>query len=504
MLSQCGALASPRLHTGSPMLVLRRDARNVFGRLFVLALRLLSVTGMQSKPVLLIVSALGASGCTGLSLGQNMPGQDTYLEAGEIAVSPTTENAFVLSRSETDGQTYKSLVAIPADNGPAAPIMDLSSYGDLRILFPGDDLLLMGENSQGEQLIRLNGTSYAVEQQVQTEHSYGGTRLSQDGQWLAVADGAEARSPLNIINTQTLAAEIIPHNGEWVEAMWAHSSNKLFAIVFYDGYSETARARILMWDIDAVATAGFVTNEQGLWPDPELDVAVANTTYDLLFSFTWIGVSPDDQTAVFPVLQRDEVDGEWVHRLIVLDAQNAATAVIDDAYGPVGFTPDGSSIVSYRYLPGHEDTPSALLLIGTEDHQVLSEPLALGLPSFFVSHAGNFVLVANAVGTAQLVLYDVDMQTQTTLEGPEVALTEFVARTEAAEIYSVDDGLLYKVDLENATAAPVSLSFSPSHVNIQTQRDRLVLSDLNHPVVNFWSPDLGAVIRSVALPVLAD
>ena len=48
---------------------------------------------MRRLLTLLFVLSLGASaplstGCTGMTLGENAPGRDTYLEDGSIAVDP--------------------------------------------------------------------------------------------------------------------------------------------------------------------------------------------------------------------------------------------------------------------------------------------------------------------------------------------------------------------------------------------------------------------------------
>ena len=48
---------------------------------------------------LFLLSIFIFAGCTGLTLGENKPGDDTYLEGGAIAVDPQTENVYVLKRS---------------------------------------------------------------------------------------------------------------------------------------------------------------------------------------------------------------------------------------------------------------------------------------------------------------------------------------------------------------------------------------------------------------------
>ena len=65
-------------------------------------------------------------------------------------------------------------------------------------------------------------------------------------------------------------------------------------------------------------------------------------------------VSPDSRSAVIPVVDATRcgpvpAEDDPCHELVIVDLDSGATRIVGNARGPVGFTPDGSTIVSYRY-----------------------------------------------------------------------------------------------------------------------------------------------------------
>src|SRR5690606_8765224 len=155
----------------------------------------------------------------GMTLGENEPGRDTYLEDGSIAVDPVTERVYVLRRTvvtheEPDGtewsETFKHLYQVSPDGAGARLLADVSDLSDLRMLFPRDQVLLMAERD-GQDLLRvLDPATGAVLREVETAARYHGTRLSPSGRFVAVADNTSPAAPIHIIDTTTYDIVEIP------------------------------------------------------------------------------------------------------------------------------------------------------------------------------------------------------------------------------------------------------------------------------------------------------
>ncbi|MBN2498926.1 MAG: hypothetical protein JXR96_30330 [Deltaproteobacteria bacterium] len=416
---------------------------------------------------------------------------------GSIAVEPTHESAFVMKKvvDEDRRVVEKTLLAVQPDSGKVTTVADMRSYGDVRILFPQGMILIMGEIDGQDELRKLDAGTLAELDRKDSGARYNGTRLSPSGAYLAVADNDESSAPIHLIEIDTLSAHVIPHDGDWLEAMWLNASDELAAIVFYDTDDPDAHARLLLWDVPALDASGFEQGAGGLWAEPSLDIDVPGAKPDMLFSFTWVGVSPDDAYAVFPVRQYA------THKLLVLEIASGELRLVDDARGPVGFTPDGGTIVSYRYLDdGHGGTDPFLLMIDTLTlEQDLVELPGISLPQYFVTRDGNFVVVASSLGGEKLLLFDVDTGQTAQLEGPGLALHEFISRTPQGELWLVDGGL-FRLDLFSAELETVPLDFLPQHINILRQRDLLVLDDPDKGRLVYFDPDSLDTVRSVTLP----
>jgi hypothetical protein len=492
---------------------------------------------MRRLLALLFVLLLGicaplSNGCAGMTLGENAPGRDTYLEDGSIAVDPVTELVYVLRRTEvtheeTDGtrwiETFKHLYQVSPDGGGARHLADVSDLEDLRMLFPRDQVLLMGERG-GQDLLRvLDPSTGAVLRELHTDARYHGTRLSPSGRFVAVADNTSTTAPIHIIDTTTYDIVEIPHDGMWLEAMWANDRDVLVAMVDYQRSwgleapdPALARMRFLAWDVESLAAAGFPTID-GVFADPIVDVSADGVTLDGAFSFSWVGIDPDDRSAVFPVrAYRPEdpasegvsLDPEgWHADLLVMDLASGALRRVENAFGPVGFTPDGSTIVSYRYVDVLDDEgmetevdPQILTIdLMTLATEALELPLE-GLPSFFVTREGSWVVVAAVGGNEQLVLYDLDAGTPTRVDGEAVDLNEFVTRPGHPELWLVDGAALHRLDLMSALLERISLSTAVDRINVLRVRDQLVLGTGRGAKITFYDPSTRTELRQVEIP----
>jgi hypothetical protein len=455
-----------------------------------------------TRVVLASLASIGAVACTGATLGENDPGADTYLEYGAIAVDDRSDTCFVMQTSQTDGVESKTLMAVHPDTETTRSIFDLTGRDDARILFPKSGVLVMSERNGKDQLDLLDAQTFQLLESAPVDVRYHGTRMSPSRDYVVVADNTSEHAPIHVIDTATLTRQILPHDGEWLEAMWMNERDTLMAVVFYDIYGAAPRARLLSWNVTELVADAFARDDAGLWAHRVLDIEVPDVNPDMMFSYTWVGVSPDDRYAVFPVLGRDN-SGVERHELLVLTTATGEIRRVESAKGPVGFTPDGSTIVSYTEAVDSSD--QNLLLINAEtlnkDEQAI--PIDGGI-TYFVSHEGNYVVVASNWGDQRLVLYDVDNDAVTEMAGPGIGLNEFVSRLGHGELWLVDQQALFRLDLNAGDLDLVSTSFAPEHINILRNHDWLVMDDARSDRLVFFDPADKSTVGAVTLPRAGD
>lgn len=454
--------------------------------------------------ILLLAHATVA--CTGMTFGENAPGRDTYVDTPEVPEGQTASGSIAIDqRTETiylqqSRGSNKHLLAVEPDSGRVDEVANLTGRTDTRILFPKDRVLVMSEEGGLDILSLYDANTHELVRERKTDARYHGTRTSATGRHVAVADGVpDGTAPIHLIDAETLQAQVILHDGFWLEAMWLNQSDELYAIVFYDE-EQGPSARLLSWRLEDLSASEYGHGPDGLWLSPKHDIALPGARPDFLFSFTWVGVAPDDSKVVIP-LQRGPDDGPREHYLAVFDTETEEVDEISNSWGPVGFTPDSSTIVSYRYLEDAEGEPAgtALVLIDTETYEETElEIPTTSLPNFFTTREGNFVVVASAIGEAELMLFDVDNQTQTQLEGPQITLREFVSRLGQHELWLVDGGL-FRLDFLAGHLAEVSLAWLPKHINILPIRDLLVLDDSGGDTLYLYDPEQGTVLSTISL-----
>jgi len=327
--------------------------------------------------------------------------------------------------------------------------------------------------------------------------------MSPSRRLVAVADNNQSAAPIHVIDTATRDIVEIPHDGDWLEAMWCHQSDRLLAIVFYDLRGSDPSARILGWSFDPERSVSTMqVDGAGLWDERDLDIVLEGVDADMFFSFTWIGVAPDDSYAVFPVIRKTNGTDIVDPRLLVVDLSSGDLREIANAHGPVGFTPDSSTIVSYRYVIDADGSlRPALVFIDTmtfaEEVRALPSD---AYPQYFVTREGNFVVVASNWTAGNMILYDIDRDEMTELGGPEVDLHEFVSRLGAGELWLTSGGELYRLDLWEPILESIDLGFRPDHLNILRNHDWLVMDDVDSHRLIFWDPDDRSPTGLVRLP----
>ncbi len=420
--------------------------------------------------------------CTGLTFGDNAAGEDTSLEFGAIAVDHLTETAFVMRKTATEGGALKTLWAVP-HGGTARAIATLDGQGDIRVSFPESGVLVMAEEDGKEFLTLLDRHTLEVKRTATHKARYHGTRLSPSRRWLAVADNNNKELPLVLINTADLSARRLPGAATWREALWARTSDTLLVLSSDAKDGSTggllsgawAGSRLRGWSMAALEADSFEVGADGFWAAPAVDIALPNHGPDFLFSFTFVAVAPDDSRAVLPMRRLDDAGKPSTYELVEVTLASGAVRTVADAKGPVAFTPDSGTIVSYRDVDvDHDGKLDRQDLLAIDAKSLEVEQLAVpfsGLLNFFVTGEGNFVVVASWAGNAQLSLFDLDTSKSTVLGGPELDLHEVAQRS--GELWVCDDAL-YRLTVGDATLSEVPLPFVPKHLNWLPKADEMV------------------------------
>lgn len=257
----------------------------------------------------------------------------------------------------------------------------------------------------------------------------------------------------------------------------------------------------------------------GAWADAELDITIEGKVSDALRSFTWIGVSPDDRWVVVPL--RDADSGAY--ELVVIDATDGSHRSVINAKGPVGFTADARTIVSYDRAtpaqpPGTPEAVSAahtdgLLFIDAKSLRTrrIEIPATQGF-QFHVS--GSLVAVAPSgledpsADHPPLLVIDANAPDDrgTTVPG-DLHLSAFSERRAQQELWVISHERLHRVDLRARTREWIALPFTPEHLNYLPDRDWIVVDEpaedgsTTIEGLVFIDADSGKIVRRVRVPV---
>ena len=452
-----------------------------------------------------------ALACSGATLNENEEGADVWMEGdpgeeteeeaddnfcqynGSIATDDRAGSAYVmLTWTEVDCDEWfygvpegKTLFRVKPEGEYARPVLDLSDHEDVRVLFPADGLLVMGELDGDEHLYLFDEQDLTQLNAAVVDADYNGTRSSPSRRWVAVADNDVSPAPIHIIDTTDLSIVRLLEDGSYIEAMWMNGFDQLAVIT-------EARDRsgvfLSLWDPEAPSS-------------PELAVYAPEHHFEVDIDYTWIGVHPYDELVVFPV--EHETRGD---ELLLLDTTDEQLAVIPNAHGPVGFSPEGDLVVAYRYEDldgdgfGDEGGQASLLLIDTATYELeeLDIPFE-GYPEYFVTREGRVVVMASMLGDQELVLFDLDSGAMSEVGGPSMGLQEFVSRGGHDELWLINQRELFRLDLEEASMETISLGFAAAHINILPSLDLLVLDEADDTVIRFWDPNDRSTLRTVEL-----
>ncbi len=384
----------------------------------------------------------------------------------------------------------------------------------------------MSEIDGFDRLQLLDKDSLGVLKSRDTQARYHGTRMSPSRKWMAVADNAASGTPLHILDATTLNAQLIPHGGAWLEAMWMRTGDRLAAAVFEAAplTAKPAPIRLHLWSMAGLQAADFAVDTTGVWVGAEQSIDLGVGMPGLIGTLSWITVSPTDATLAVPLL-RAEATGDNGKatavraELAVVDLQKGTVHNVADAYGPVSYVADGSTLVAFRpvqpppaggAVSGGSDgeapnnaTQRELLLVhlpsmATETVEV---PVP-GLLSFFVSHSGSWIVMTTTDAGSGYLLHDLSTGTTQRLSQSGGSLQRFVSRPNHDELYLLDGGKLDRLSMAAGTLTPLPLGFVANQINYLPGADRLVLSEQDSERLHFVEPASGAEAFFVDLPAL--
>ncbi|MDB4932134.1 MAG: hypothetical protein JWM10_4618 [Myxococcaceae bacterium] len=443
---------------------------------------------------------------------------------GRIAVDERDETAFVMQTFPTraavkefdggltiDTLGQRTLYAV-RDGAEATALLDLDGFRSTAVFFPESGVLLAASrsvddgNSCATTLALWNVGATVLRQLRPATGCVSVGALSPSRRWAT----ARSDSRFGLLDASTLVVGAVPAIGaDNVSAAWLHRRDALVSVAA----SDVARAslRVDLWNLSSV------TSEQISSPAvPVAREGGATFTIDPVtqVSPSILQVSPDDQLAVL-----SSYDGP----IFTLDGSRPTTAVhvvelatrahwsVDVALGPVGFTPDNSTLVAWRHTSpatlaiadaGSFPSDAALLFIDRVTHAVTARPLPFeGPPLFFVTSTGHRVLVSGTAG-AEIFFYDMEMGRFTALSRDAAPLDNFVRRNGSRELWAARGGL-WRYGVLTDDVEHIDLGWQPEQINLLPRSDLLVLDRPYENALSFWSPATRATVRTVRLPVPA-
>lgn len=508
-----------------------------------------------------IVLAVGLTGCTfdGGAINDNNSWQVAALRSGSLMVDARTEKVFVLQSSQDESptptptdestpapeegeQATRLVYAIDPDSGSASLLADVSDTESLSLLFPENSVMLLGVRD-GQPYVRQydpNTLALFHEQAINVPYpSFGvsmGTSYLGFTDWPVWDDAGEltTQGSISLLDTATTQVHEIQLGSCYPAIEIPGDPDRLVAILSCEGEEVEAEPfiRVITWSLESLETSGFSLDEAGLFAGATSDITLDGVSPDWRLLLGQFDVSPDHQFAVLPVLREvvsdtgsdggegdsNEEEGEQstqvIHELKIVNLISGAVNTIENAYGPVGFTPDGTTIVSYTHVEVENDSGEieeldALLLIDTTSFatETVNSPTE-GELQYYVTREGNFVVIDSVESTsysaeesteAPLIVYDIDSGSMVEIADATVSLSNFISRTGYRELWLVDEGL-YRLDYEAASLDAFDLGFTPANIRYLSKRDRLVLSEANSSTIRFVNPADVSVTLSTTLP----
>jgi hypothetical protein len=312
--------------------------------------------------------------------------------------------------------------------------------------------LLLGAADDGDHMVLVDTRSHEVIADRTTQTDYWYPRLSPSGHLLAVQ-----QDQIDVIDPITFEHQTIATDADEIQAQRDHHSDTLLAIEVSHASSGEATATLLRYDL-----TGYTASQP--LPAPQVEWSLPGYDWDQWFSFTWIGISPDDHWAVFPLLRGTE------HVLLVLDQTTGGVTLVPGS-GPVGFTRDSSRIVSYGLAA---DNGEDLWLIDPTTGTRQTVVMPFRSPLSFAITDDTDTIVCSPTGGNTYALVDPATGAVRSFDA-NVALEDWISRPADGSLWTDSGGALTSLSTRDAKASGVSVPAAISTINVLPAADRALI-----------------------------
>lgn len=288
-------------------------------------------------------------------------------------------------------------------------------------------------------------------------------------------------------------------------AFWSWFERNILVLDTRSGSMNEVRSREGVMDVRWLRSGELAVVDATTWDgdDPVTEISLYDSSwrarrFEVPNCASKLVVSPVEDIALLAPTscQKDPVS--------VIDLTRAAFVENLPGFGPVAFSPDGTTAVAFGRQADlatfgiRSETPYSLLFIDmarrsgeqveghTSGYSVETLELGDALPIYQLTPDGEVVLIYSVLASATYDgIYLIDIATRSIREthGPEVALHEFVITPDSTLVYLIEDGL-YRLDVKTGDIGYVSLSCggegeptrcNPELVNLLPNGETLVL-----------------------------
>ncbi len=424
-------------------------------------------------------------------IGERAPGGVTGLSIGALAVDPRTETTYVVRRSEG----AQRLLAV-RDDGSVSEVDEIAG-ADARLTFSEAGAVLTSTIDDHTEARLFGRESFELLESRAFSLPIRGFTTSSSGRFLASVGGLGNDVPVALLDASTLAGSATATTSVSVQLTWLAGRDVLLARSVTPRDDGSYVVRLRAWDVARVAEALFVTEEDGFWRGPTLDLSVATVG-----SAPGLVASPDDARAALDLVVRGESDDSLAWIVRVVDLASGEQRTVADVAGPLVFTPDGSTLIAFEAPATSSGASTEQRLVAIDVETLVVRPLDLTSngPAFFYTAAQHWMLIATVEDdyTLNTVLYDLEMGVAVDV-GSDLFARQFVHRD--GELWALSATGLDRIPLASGISTPVPLSFASANLNILPRRDRIVLDDVaDASSLHFFDPE-SVTVSSTAILV---